>query len=81
MTNEPMPSANPAHRTDVMIAAQNVHKWYGSFHVLKGVSLSVYRGEVIAIMGASGSGKSTFVRTFNGLVPIVTGKQIGRAHV
>ncbi|MFN5857743.1 MAG: amino acid ABC transporter ATP-binding protein [Pseudanabaenaceae cyanobacterium] len=67
MTNEPMPSANPAHRTDVMIAAQNVHKWYGSFHVLKGVSLSVYRGEVIAIMGASGSGKSTFVRTFNGL--------------
>jgi general L-amino acid transport system ATP-binding protein len=50
-----------------MIVAQDVHKWYGSFHVLKGVSLTVSGGEVVVIMGPSGSGKSTVARTFNAL--------------
>lgn len=50
-----------------IIIAQDVQKWYGKFHVLKGVSLSVNRGEVVVIMGPSGSGKSTFIRTFNAL--------------
>ncbi len=50
-----------------MIVAEDVHKWFGSFHVLKGVSLIVHRGEKVVIMGPSGSGKSTFARTFNAL--------------
>lgn len=50
-----------------IIIAQDVQKWYGKFHVLKGVTLSVNRGEVVVIMGPSGSGKSTFIRTFNAL--------------
>ncbi|MBF2063540.1 MAG: amino acid ABC transporter ATP-binding protein [Calothrix sp. C42_A2020_038] len=50
-----------------IIIAQDVQKWYGKFHVLKGVSLTVNRGEVVVIMGPSGSGKSTFIRTFNAL--------------
>lgn len=50
-----------------IIIARDVHKWYGKFHVLKGVSLAVNRGEVVVIMGPSGSGKSTFIRTFNAL--------------
>jgi general L-amino acid transport system ATP-binding protein len=50
-----------------IIIAQDIHKWYGKFHVLQGVSLTVNRGEVVVVMGPSGSGKSTFIRTFNAL--------------
>lgn len=50
-----------------IIIAQDVQKWYGKFHVLRGVSLTVNRGEVVVLMGPSGSGKSTFIRTFNAL--------------
>jgi len=44
-----------------------VHKWYGAFEALRGISLTVKRGEVIVIIGPSGSGKSTFIRTINRL--------------
>ncbi|NJL90556.1 MAG: amino acid ABC transporter ATP-binding protein [Coleofasciculaceae cyanobacterium SM2_1_6] len=51
-----------------VIIATDVQKWYDNkFHVLRGVSLTVYEGEVVVIMGPSGSGKSTFIRTFNAL--------------
>ncbi|PZO38297.1 MAG: amino acid ABC transporter ATP-binding protein [Pseudanabaena frigida] len=65
--------SNPS-MTEPMIVAHDVHKWYGSFHVLKGVSLTVNRGEVVVIMGPSGSGKSTFARTFNALEEYQQGK-------
>ncbi|NMG06593.1 amino acid ABC transporter ATP-binding protein [Brasilonema sp. UFV-L1] len=55
------------HQQKPIIIAQDIHKWYGKFHVLKGVSLTVNRGEVVVLMGPSGSGKSTFIRTFNAL--------------
>jgi general L-amino acid transport system ATP-binding protein len=57
-----------------IIIAEDVHKWYGKFHVLKGVSLTVNRGEVVVLMGPSGSGKSTFIRTFNALEEYQQGK-------
>jgi len=50
-----------------IIVAHNVQKWYGKFHVLRGVSLDIFPGEVVVVMGPSGSGKSTFIRTFNAL--------------
>ena len=52
---------------DNIIVCRDVHKWFGAFHVLKGVSTSVQRGEKVVILGPSGSGKSTFIRTINRL--------------
>lgn len=50
-----------------ILKATNLHKYFGPLHVLKGVSLSVHRGEIISIIGPSGSGKSTLLRLFNHL--------------
>jgi len=50
-----------------IIVCENVHKWFGDFHVLKGVNMSIKRGEVAVVCGPSGSGKSTFIRTINRL--------------
>ena len=48
-----------------MIEVQNWHKSFGKNHVLRGVNCRVETGEVVVILGASGSGKSTFLRTLN----------------
>ncbi|MFO1059143.1 MAG: amino acid ABC transporter ATP-binding protein [Dongiaceae bacterium] len=50
-----------------MIAMTAVHKWYGQFHVLKDINLTVHKGERIVICGPSGSGKSTLIRCINRL--------------
>ena len=52
---------------ETIIICENVHKWFGDFHVLKGVTMRVKRGEVVVVCGPSGSGKSTFIRTINRL--------------
>lgn len=50
-----------------VIKAENLEKWYGDLHVLKGINLEVSEGEVLCIIGPSGSGKSTFLRCINQL--------------
>jgi ABC-type ATPase involved in cell division len=50
-----------------LIEFHDVHKWYGDFHVLKGITESVDTGEVLVICGPSGSGKSTLIRCVNRL--------------
>ncbi len=64
----------PQTSPEPVIIAESVHKWYGQFHVLRGVSMNVNRGEVVVVMGPSGSGKSTFIRTFNALEEYQQGK-------
>ena len=59
--------AEEASRDGPIIICRDVHKWYGHFHALKGISMEVQKGEVIVIFGPSGSGKSTFIRTINRL--------------
>jgi len=48
-----------------MIKIENLHKSYGSLHVLKDINMSVYESEVVCLVGASGSGKSTLLRCLN----------------
>ena len=50
-----------------IIICNDVHKWYGDFHVLKGITTCVREGEVVVVIGPSGSGKSTWIRTLNRL--------------
>jgi general L-amino acid transport system ATP-binding protein len=57
---------NLANSQDIIIC-RDVHKWYGDFHALRGVSMTLRKGEVVVICGPSGSGKSTFIRTINRL--------------
>ena len=60
--------ANEADERDsAAISMAGVHKWFGSFHVLRNINLEVRRGERIVICGPSGSGKSTLIRCVNRL--------------
>lgn len=59
-----------------MINVENLHKSYGSLHVLKGINTQVEKGEVVTIIGPSGSGKSTFLRCINLLEVPTKGKVI-----
>ncbi|MDS4029056.1 MAG: amino acid ABC transporter ATP-binding protein [Candidatus Contendobacter sp.] len=51
----------------IMIRMEAIHKWYGTFHVLKDINLTVRKGERIVVCGPSGSGKSTTIRCINRL--------------
>jgi polar amino acid transport system ATP-binding protein len=87
MTAQPHPLDGPAARDAPsereMVQIWNLHKAYGETEVLKGIDLSVRRGEVVTIIGPSGSGKSTLLSCINFLEPflqgeiVVDGQQVG----
>ena len=60
-------TADMNHQNDVILDVQDLHKSFGELRVLRGVSETVRKGEVISIIGQSGSGKSTFLRCLNRL--------------
>jgi polar amino acid transport system ATP-binding protein len=60
--------------SDVMVRAEGVHKRFGRHEVLKGINLTVDRGQVMCLLGPSGSGKSTFLRCINHLEKINSGR-------
>ena len=72
---------------EVIIDVKNLHKNYGHTEVIKGVDLTVRKGEVICIIGPSGAGKSTILRCLNGLEKassgqiVVNGHDLGDPHV
>ncbi len=53
--------------SEAMIEISDVNKWYGDFHVLKDINLTVGKGEIVVVAGPSGSGKSTLIRCINRL--------------
>ena len=59
--------AKSAKQSEIVVKIEDMHKWYGQFHVLKDINLDVAQGERIVICGPSGSGKSTLIRCINRL--------------
>lgn len=78
--------SEPSVQDAPFVVLQNVQKSYGSREILRGIDLSIQRGEVVVLMGPSGSGKSTLLRLINHLEPLdwgeitVDGKYIGYAR-
>ena len=78
----------------MLLEATNVVSGYGNLEVLHGVSITVEEGEIVSVLGANGAGKTTFLRTVSGVLPLDSGSirfdgedlgglsiEIGRAHV
>src|SRR3989337_3531531 len=60
--------------SEPMVRCLDVHKRFGRLEVLRGVSMEVARGEVVVLIGASGSGKTTFLRCINHLERVNSGR-------
>ena len=60
--------------TEPILELRNVHSGYGSIKALKGISLKVYPGEIVAMIGANGAGKSTTLTTICGIVKAEKGQ-------
>lgn len=68
------PAAGNASSQPELVNIEGVHKFYGDHHVLRGIDMSVKRGEVAVLIGPSGSGKSTLLRCINHLESISAGR-------
>ena len=71
---------NDTRAAEPMITLRQVEKWYGSFHALKAIDLTVATGEKIVLCGPSGSGKSTLIRCINHLEAIQSGEIVVNGH-
>ena len=71
----------PRPATDNVVETTDVEKWFGKTQVLNGISLTVKRAEVVVMIGASGSGKTTFIRCINHLEKIQGGRIQVNGHL
>jgi len=65
---------NWSDKMEPIIHIENIHKYFGHVHALRGVSLDIYKGEVVVVIGPSGSGKSTLLRCINRLEEFDSGQ-------
>jgi ABC-type polar amino acid transport system ATPase subunit len=82
-TPEPDVAGHVEHEIgrEVVVKVENLEKYFGRNHVLRGIDLEVHKGEVVVLIGPSGSGKSTFLRCLNFLEDPTTGDiTIGGVH-
>ncbi len=70
-----MPSAMPA------LAVEDLHAAYGQSEVLHGLTFAVAPGEIVAVMGRNGMGKTTLMKTLMGLLPVKAGRSGSRARM
>jgi len=69
-----------------MLEVKDIHTYYGNIHALKGISLTVEKGEIVTLIGANGAGKTTTLRTISGLIKphqgcvIMDGEDISQYH-
>lgn len=66
--------ATPSPKTEVLLRVSGMESCYGRIKALKGINLEVYRGETVALVGANGAGKTTFLRTLSGVQPQSAGR-------
>jgi polar amino acid transport system ATP-binding protein len=84
MTASPLLSAIgglPAAGQETVVEVVEVHKSFGPLEVLRGISLTVRRGEVVVVVGASGSGKTTLIRCLNHLEKVDRGRILVNGHL
>jgi branched-chain amino acid transport system ATP-binding protein len=62
-------SGNPAGADGMLLEVSDIHTYYGTIEALKGVSLEVREGEIVTLIGSNGAGKSTTLRSINGINP------------
>jgi branched-chain amino acid transport system ATP-binding protein len=60
--------------TQPLLELNDVHSYYGNIHALKGISLSVNKGEIVTLIGSNGAGKSTTLRTISGIIQPLLGE-------
>ena len=62
-----------ATQAEPLLRVRNLESWYGRIQALKGIDIEVLRGETVALVGANGAGKTTFMRTLSGVQPMRAG--------
>lgn len=62
--------------SEIMLSLNNLETYYGQVYALKGINMEVRKGEIVALLGANGAGKSTTLKTISSLVPAASGSVI-----